>query len=308
MATKPRGLGRGLESLLDDSSLFAEYPENESGFTLIPIAKIEPRRDQPRVVFDSEPLEELALSIKEHGVLQPLTVRRLDGEIYQIVAGERRWRAARIAGLDEVPVRIVEADDLAATEIALVENLQRENLNPVEEARGYKVLYEVYGKTQEQIAVRMGKSRPVIANALRLLSLPDELLDMVKSGSLPAGSARALLGIKDTAKLISAAQEVSEKGLSTREAEKLARKISRESSEDANKQNLKNFHDREPRLNYMEEFEKTLSRSWGRKIRIIPGAKGKGRFEIEYYGEDDFEDVYAKLSAGGGGGNNAEHD
>jgi len=282
MATKPRGLGRGLESLLDDSSLFAEYPENESGFTLIPIAKIEPRRDQPRVVFDSEPLEELALSIKEHGVLQPLTVRRLDGEIYQIVAGERRWRAARIAGLDEVPVRIVEADDLAATEIALVENLQRENLNPLEEAAGFQRLMTDYDFTQEDVAESVGKSRSAVANILRLLTLSDDIKEELQKGTISTGHARALLSVaneKSRAKLLN---EIISTQMSVRDAEIAARKL--------NSSNAADTPERKPQKErlFLDDIAQRISENTGRKVKIS-GNGVKGKLSLEYYTQEDFE-------------------
>ena len=189
-------LGAGLEALFGD----LPFEENEpaSPRKTLPIAKIEPREAQPREVFDEERLEELAESIKEHGLLQPLTVRELDGGFYQIIAGERRWRAARMAGLSEIPVYIIEADDQKASILALVENLQREDLNPIEEAKGYRTLMSEYGMTQEQAAAAVGKSRPVIANAVRLLSLPDSVLDLISSGRLSMSQGRALLELKTT--------------------------------------------------------------------------------------------------------------
>ena len=223
---KTSRLGTGLSALFGEEE---NVLENETAQTL-PISRIEPRKDQPRREFDPAAIEELAASIREYGLIQPITVRPLDKGYYQIIAGERRWRASRAAGLKEVPVRILQADDKLAMEMALVENLQRENLNPMEEAAGYKKLMDDYGLTQEQVASRVQKSRPAVTNALRLLSLGETLQKKVSSGKLSAGHARALLPVKDEAQQLSLAQKVMALGLSVRQTEALCKKLSRRSA------------------------------------------------------------------------------
>jgi ParB family chromosome partitioning protein len=281
-----RGLGMGLGALFGDAAIDTA----SSDFVNLPISKVEPRKDQPRTVFDEDGLDELASSIREHGVLQPLTVRSVGGGYYQIIAGERRWRASRIAGLTEVPVRIIEADDRKATELAMVENLQREGLNPVEEAQGYKVLMGEYGMTQEEVARRVSKSRPVIANALRLLSLPDNLLKMLESGEISTGMARTLLSLETETDMQEAAKVIIENKLSVREAEKLVKKMTGEKTERVKKKNEAFV------VNYMEELEQRLTKTMGRRVKIIDG-KHKGRIEIEYYDHDDFEQLFQLISS-----------
>ncbi|MDR0839140.1 MAG: ParB/RepB/Spo0J family partition protein [Oscillospiraceae bacterium] len=271
-----KGLGTGLGALFGDA---ADAVPND--FEYIPITKIEPNRAQPRVAFEREPLEELASSIREHGVLSPLTVRPIGGGFYQIIAGERRWRAAREAGLTELPARVLDVDDRAAMELSLVENLQRENLNPVEEAMGYRALSDEFGLTQEEISLRMGKSRPVIANALRLLTLPEEIIELTRAGKLAVGSARALASIRDEDTMIEAAREIAKHGLSAREAERFARKL--------NKRPNAAKAEKVEKVNYLSEFETSLSQALGRRVRITGGARNNGRIEIEYYGDEDFE-------------------
>jgi ParB family chromosome partitioning protein len=281
-----RGLGMGLGALFGDAAI--DTAPND--FITLPISKVEPRKDQPRTVFDEDGLEELASSIREHGVLQPLTVRSIGGGYYQIIAGERRWRASRIAGLTEVPVRIIEADDRKATELAMVENLQREGLNPIEEAQGYRVLISEYGLTQEEVAQRVSKSRPVVANALRLLALPDNLIRMLENGELSAGMARTLLSLENESQMQFAAKTITENKLTVRDAEKLVKKISAEKSEKVKKKNDAYV------VNYMEELEQRLSKTLGRRVKIIDG-KHKGRIEIEYYSHDDFEQLFEQISS-----------
>lgn len=280
MATKDKksakGLGTGLGALFGDAA--GALPND---FEYLPIEKIEPRRDQPRTIFAQEPLEELAASIREHGVLSPLTVRPMGDGFYQIIAGERRWRASRLAGLAEVPARILSADDKTAMELALIENLQREDLNVIEEALGYQALATDYGYTQEQIAVRMGKSRPVVANALRLLALPEELVELLRDGELSAGSARALAAIGDREEMIAAAWKVVDEGLSTRDAERLALSYGGKTKKDGALARL-------PKVSYTADFEKSLSETLGRRVKIVGGTRKKGRIEIEYYGDEDF--------------------
>ena len=278
-----KGLGKGLGALLGESAM---QPSTQQSPLLLPLQKIEPNRLQPRKSFNEEELASLADSIRQHGVIQPLTVRLLDTGYYQIIAGERRWRAARMAGLREVPVVIIEADDKKAMELALIENLQRADLTPIEEARGYQQLIGEYGLTQEQVADRVSKSRPAVANAMRLLSLPDELLSMVESGKLTAGHARALLSIKDERQQLAVAQKVVNLQLSVRQTEAMCKKL------------LKAEHKPEPKpveVDYLAECEKTLTRCLGRGVKIVSG-KRKGKIELEYYGQEDLQRLYEALS------------
>ena len=272
-----KGLGKGLGALLGD---FSEEPSGKSAYQTLPIYKVEPNPDQPRRDFDEEELQALADSINEHGIIQPLTVRELPNGYYQIIAGERRWRAARLAGLPEVPVVIIEADDKKAMELALIENLQRQDLNPVEEALGYRTLMDDYGLTQEDAAKRVGKSRPAVANALRLLSLSSEVLEKVRSGALSAGHARAVLILKTDKKQLEAAQKIIALGLSVRQAELLCKNMSKESAPKKEEPALK--------VDYVAECEKQLSKHLGRGVKIINGKK-KGRFELEFYGQEDLQ-------------------
>ncbi len=278
-----KGLGKGLGALLGESAM---QPSTQQSPLLLPLQKIEPNRLQPRKSFNEEELAALADSIRQHGVIQPLTVRLLDTGYYQIIAGERRWRAARMAGLREVPVVIIEADDKKAMELALIENLQRADLTPIEEARGYQQLIGEYGLTQEQVADRVSKSRPAVANAMRLLSLPDELLSMVESGKLTAGHARALLSIKDERQQLAVAQKVVNLQLSVRQTEAMCKKL------------LKAEQKPEPKpveVDYLAECEKTLTRCLGRGVKIVSG-KRKGKIELEYYGQEDLQRLYEALS------------
>ena len=253
---------------------------NDSPYKLLPLHKVEPNPDQPRRDFDEEELEALADSITAHGVIQPLTVRELPTGYYQIIAGERRWRAARIAGLSEIPAVIIEADDKKTMELALIENLQRQDLNPVEEAMGYHTLMSEYGLTQEEVAAQVGKSRPAVANALRLLSLNPEVLLMVRKGSLSAGHARAVLSIKSEKLQIEAAKKIANLGLSVRQAELLCKNMAKEP-----------VHTQQPltlAVDYVAECEKALSKQLGRGVKIING-KRKGKFELEFYGQEDLQ-------------------
>ena len=271
-----KGLGRGLGALLGD---FAEETVESSPYQLLPIYKVEPNRSQPRQDFDEEELQALSESISIHGVIQPVTVRQLESGYYQIIAGERRWRAARMAELTEIPVVIVEADDKKAMELALIENLQRQDLNPVEEALGYHSLMEDYGLTQEEAAGRVGKSRPAVANALRLLGLPGDVLEMLRNGKLTAGHARAVLSLKTEKKQLEAAQKISALGLSVRQAELLCKNMGKEPAPEK-KVTLE--------VNYVAECEKSLSKHLGRGVKIVNG-KRKGRFELEFYGQEDLQ-------------------
>lgn len=275
MAT-PKGMGRGLGALMMD---VVEAPAENTPYRLLPIQKVENNQNQPRKDFDQEELQSLADSISIHGVLQPLTVRELPTGYFQIIAGERRWRAARIAGLDEIPVVVIEADDKKAMELALIENLQRQDLNPVEEALGYQSLINDFALTQEEAATRVGKSRPAVANALRLLSLAPAVLDRVRKGELSAGHARAILTIKDQKKQTEVAQKISALGLSVRQAELLCKNITREHVQ-------KEYVPLQ--VDYISECEKDLSKILGRGVKIVNG-KRKGRFELEFYGPEDLQ-------------------
>ena len=271
-----KGLGKGLGALIGDFD--TDYGE-KSPYQMLPLHKVEPNPGQPRQDFDEEELQALADSITEHGIVQPLTVRLLDSGYYQIIAGERRWRAARIAGLQEVPAVIIEADDKKAMELALIENLQRQDLNPVEEALGYQSLMNDYGLTQEDTAKRVGKSRPAVANALRLLGLCPEVLEKLRSGALTAGHARAVLTIKSEKKQQEAAQKIIALGLSVRQAELLCRNMTREPVK---------VETPTLAVDYVAECEKSLSKHLGRGVKIVNG-KRKGRFELEFYGQEDLQ-------------------
>ena len=277
-----KGLGRGLGALLGD---FSEETLEPSAYRELPIYKVEPNPDQPRRDFDEEELQALADSISVHGVIQPLTVRELPSGYYQIIAGERRWRAARQAGLSEVPVVVIEADDKKAMELALIENLQRQDLNPVEEALGYQSLIDEYGLTQEETAARVGKSRPAVANALRLLSLCDEVLELLKTGAITAGHARAILTLKSEKKQLEAAKKIMALSLSVRQAETLCKNMDKEPAPEKEV----TFE-----VNYVAECEKSLSKHLGRGVKIING-KRKGKFELEFYGEEDLQNLLDAL-------------
>jgi len=277
-----KGLGTGLEALFGSAAV--ETGKND--FEYLPISRVEPRRGQPRCTFDEEGLAELAGSIAEHGVIQPLTVRRLGRDGYQIIAGERRWRAARIAGLTEVPARIIEADDRKTMELALVENLQREGLNPVEEALGFRALMTEHGLTQEEVASAVGKSRPSVANALRLLSLPEKSLKLLENGELAPGSARALLALEYAAEIDAAAAEVCAQGMSVRDTEAYVKRLIAARSRTPRKK---------PGIDYAAAAARELSEKLGRKVKISDG-KRRGKIELEYYGADDRERLLSALA------------
>ena len=282
-APKKTGLGKGLGALLGESEL--GYAAQGEAVTRLPLQKVEPNPGQPRQDFDPEALQLLADSIATHGVLQPLTVRAVGDGYYQIIAGERRWRAARLAGLTEVPVNVVEADDRTVMEMALIENLQREDLNPIEEAQGFRTLMEDYGLTQEQAAARVGKSRPAVANALRLLALDERLTEQVRSGALSPGHARALLSLKDETLRRQAAQRVLALQLSVRQTETLCRTMEKKQSAPAPAPLT---------VDYVGDCERQLSRRLGRRVKIVSG-KRKGHFELEFYGQDDLNRLLAAL-------------
>lgn len=277
-----KGLGKGLGALLGD---FSEEPLEKSAYQQLPIYKVEPNPDQPRQDFDEEELQALADSIAVHGIIQPLTVREMPNGYYQIIAGERRWRAARMANLSDVPAVIIEADDKKAMELALIENLQRQDLNPLEEALGYQTLMNEYGLTQEEAAGRVGKSRPAVANALRLLGLCPEAQERVRKGELSAGHARAILQLKSEKKQQEAAQKIVALGLSVRQAELLCKNMSKEPVP----QKKEVFA-----VDYVAECEKSLSKHLGRGVKIVNG-KRKGRFELEFYGQEDLQNLLDAL-------------
>ena len=284
---KKGGLGTGLSALFGDDYAAPAQNTEEKAESTLPISKVEPREDQPRCRFDEAALDELTDSIRQYGLIQPITVRALDSGYYQIIAGERRWRAARAAGLTEVPVRIIEADDRRAMELALVENLQREDLNPIEEARGYRTLMEDYGLTQEETSVSVGKSRPAVANALRLLSLSEPVLQMVEEGTLSAGHARALLPVRDAAAQKALADTVIARHLSVRQTELLAARVAKEPKKQTPVPAVLT-------VDYAKEVERELENALGRKVKLVDGKK-KGKIEIEFYGADDREKLIENL-------------
>lgn len=281
MASK-KGLGKGLGALLED---FGTEAVETSAYRTLPIYKVEPNPNQPRQDFDPEELEALADSIRTHGIIQPLTVREMPNGYYQIIAGERRWRAARLAEVSEVPAVVMEADDKKVMELALIENLQRQDLNPVEEAMGYHALMEEYGLTQEEAAKRVGKSRPAVANSLRLLGLCAPVLELVRKGELTAGHARAVLTLKTEKLQMEAAKKIISLSLSVRQAETLCKNMAKEPAPK-----------KEPdfAVDYVAECEKTLSKALGRGVKIVNG-KRKGRFELEFYGEEDLQNLLDAL-------------
>ncbi len=283
MAGTNRGLGKGLGALLGDAAL----QTNSASTLYLPISQVESYANQPRKYFDEAALNELADSIREHGILQPLTVRRLSSGYYQIVAGERRWRAARLAGLAEVPVIVIEADDRKMAELALIENLQREDLNPIEEAEGYRNLMDSFSMTQEEAAERVGKSRSAVANALRLLHLDEEVRKLLEQGRLSGGHARALLPLSAPVQR-KAAQAVIDDDLSVRQTEALVKRLTAAPKE----KKIANLD----AINYAKIAAGELSDKLGRSCRIIPGRK-KGRIELDYYGVDDLNDLLDALAA-----------
>lgn len=279
---KPSGLGRGLGALLGDDVMKTE----SSGSLSLPISQVETCSSQPRKRFDDESLQELADSISQHGIIQPLTVRKLSSGYYQIIAGERRWRAARLAGLQEVPVIVIEADDRKAAELAMIENLQREDLNPMEEAAGFQSLIESYHMTQEEAAQRVGKSRSAVTNALRLLGLTSSVRKLVEEGKLSAGHARALVPLSPSLQE-SAANAIVSGGLSVRQTEALVKRLSAEKIEAQVKD--------PDEVDYLAEAQNELKARLCRGVKIVPGRK-KGRIELEYYGVDDLNDLLDALA------------
>ena len=288
MAKKNSGLGRGLDAIFLDNSLAEENVGGEERISKLKISLIDPKRDQPRKHFDKEALEQLAESIKEHGLLQPILVREYGDGRYQIIAGERRFRACKLAGLTEIPAIVVERDDKSAAQIALIENIQREDLNPLEEAQAYRALATDYGMTQEEISEKVGKSRSAIANAMRLLDLPDEVLALVATKELSAGHARALLGVKNRDAMILLAQKAVEEELSVREIEQLVKL--------ANKPHKPEVEEEEiiPIVDYIRELELRVQSHLGRRVKI----DGKGRkkaITLYYEDNEDLDEILALL-------------
>lgn len=283
--SRKKGLGRGLDAIFIDN----EGAQNEEkNIATLAISSIEPKSDQPRKAFEGEALSQLAESIQQHGVLQPILVREVGGR-YSIIAGERRWRASKLAGLSEIPAIVVEADDFEAAQLALIENIQREDLTPYEEAMAYQMLIRDFGLTQEELSVRVGKSRSAVANMLRLLDLPDEILEFVKNGSLSAGHARALLGLKDRSEMETLAIRVIKRNLSVRETEAAVKAYNRGAQTKPNAENDK--------FGYIEDLERRASGLTGRRIRISDGAKKA--LHIEFTDNSDLEELLVKLCGNG---------
>ena len=281
-----KGLGKGLGALFNDAPVLEEPSVSSAAPQTLPCHKLEPHRDQPRKDFDEEKLQELADSIRLHGLIEPIVVRPLDSGYYQIIAGERRWRAARMAELREVPVRILEVDDRTAAQMALIENLQREDLNPIEEAGGFQSLMETYGMTQNEAAESVGKSRPAVANALRLLKLPASIRSLISAGELSAGHARALIPLEDEEKQRTAAGKIIAEQLSVRQTEALVKRLLKPEKAPEPKDPLA--------VDYLDVCQKELTKVLGRKVTIHAGRQ-KGRFELEYYGDEDMQALIEAL-------------
>lgn len=292
MTVTKKGLGKGLDALFSDNAVqLAAEEEKVSGAAMVRIGQIEPNPAQPRRTFDEQKLEELTASITEHGVIQPLLVRRIADDRYQIVAGERRWRAARRAKLAEVPVIVAEYTDRQVAEIALVENLQREDLNPVEQAKGFQALMEEYELTQEEVSQRVGCSRPAVANALRLLTLPEPVQDLLAQGELSAGHARALVVLGDQA--VDLAQRIVREGLSVRHTESLAKKAQHQKEKPTKQEEIASQTDT---VDYYAVLARELGEKLGRKVSVLPKGK-KGKLELDYYSAEDLETLVSELSS-----------
>ncbi len=291
MARKQGGLGRNFYEILDDNMLETK----KDSITKLRVADIEPRRDQPRKDFDMEPLQALADSVAEYGVLVPLIVREnaIAHDTYEIIAGERRWRAAKMAGLTEVPVVIMDSDDMKTSEIALIENVQRQDLNPVEEAFAYQALIDRYGCTQDEVAKKVGKNRSTITNMLRLLDLPEEALELLKKGDISGGHARALLGLEDDAQIIDLAHKIAEKDYSVRETERIVRLFKARAESDAEADEEIDDSDAQRKV-YMKDLERRVMHTLGRKVRIARVAKKK-IVELSYEDDQDLEEIIKKL-------------
>lgn len=283
-----KGLGRGLDSIFADN--YIEVAAKEEGIQTLRISQIEPKADQPRKHFDEEALLELSDSIKAHGLLQPIIVRESSAGYYQIIAGERRWRATKLAGLTEIPAIVMQADALEAAEIAIIENIQREDLNVYEEASAYRALMDQYSLTQEEVAEKVGKSRSAVANTMRLLELPDDVLEMLKTGDISAGHARALLGLKNKDVIVDTAEQILVRSLSVRDTELLVKKLNKEFE----KGEVVEEESDEIEVDYIKDLEKKAMHLTGKRVKI----KNKGKVstvEIDFYGNDDLEDILVKL-------------
>ncbi|MDO4173903.1 MAG: ParB/RepB/Spo0J family partition protein [Eubacteriales bacterium] len=292
-----KSLGRGLSALFGEENLDPAVPATsaepvrpKNGFRNIPLRRIEPNRAQPRRAFDETALQELENSIRVHGVLAPITVRQGDNGYYQIVAGERRWRAARRAGLDTIPAMVIDADDQTMMELALIENLQREDLNPMEEAEGYRALIDQFGMKQETVAERVGRSRSAVANSLRLLALDEDIRSMVAEGKLSSGHARAVLAVQDVDKRMIAAKSMIEAGMSVRQAEAYVKRLN-QPKETPEPEQKKAFAP-----DYYAEFQRKLEGSLGRRVHI-DHKKNKGKIVLEYYGDEDLERLANALAS-----------
>ena len=301
MAKKLSGFGKGG---LD--SIFAEnYIENVAasatvdGPQTLRVSEIEPKPDQPRKYFDEEALQQLADSIGKHGLLQPIIVRESAGGFYQIIAGERRWRASKIAGLLEVPVIIMEADALKAAEIAIIENIQREDLNPYEEATAYKALMTQYDLTQEQVAEKVGKSRSAVANTMRLLDLPDEVLEMLKTGDISSGHARALLGLKDKDSIVDIAKKILTHSLNVRDTESLVKKLNKVYEDNLKKEKQTSSAETDIIVNYAKDLENRAMSLIGKRVKIIDSGKHNKFLQIEYIDNEDLEELLVKICGNG---------
>ena len=289
-----KGLGRGLDSIFADNYIDVAASSKEDGIQTLRISQIEPKADQPRKHFDEEALLELSDSIKRHGLLQPIIVRESENAqgYYQIIAGERRWRASKLAGLSEIPAIVMQADELEAAEIAIIENIQRQDLNPYEEAAAYKALIDQYGLTQEEVSEKVGKSRSAVANAMRLLDLPDDVIEMLKTGDISAGHARALLGLKNKDSIVDTAEQILVRSLSVRDTEALVKKLNKEYEKGLLPAEEKNEDEIE--VDYIKDLEKKAMYLTGKRVKI----KQKGKVstvEIDFYGNDDLEDILIKL-------------
>lgn len=284
---KQKGLGRGLDALFLDNE-----EEKKENITTLRIGEIEPDKNQPRTLFSREPLEELASSVAAHGVIQPIAVRKSENGYYKIIAGERRWRAAKMAGLSEVPVVVIEADDRKAAEISLIENLQREDLNAVEKAEAYKALIEQYDLSQDELAAKIGKNRATVANTMRILALPKKVLDLIKNGKLSQGHANALLMLDDKSKSVEIAGKIIENELSVRRTEDLVRLVNKQAQEKKPEEKKKPFVD------YVAALEKRVSSNLGKRFKIVQTGKKK-KIELEYTDDRDLENIITRLCGKG---------
>jgi len=285
---KKQGLGRGLKNIFEENLA----DEHSTGTVNLRISDVEPRKDQPRKIFTEEALADLADSISLHGVLQPIIVREAELGMYEIIAGERRWRAAKRAGLSEIPAMVIEADKLKAAEVALIENIQRENLNPFEEAAAYAELIKTHGLSHEELATKLGKSRSAVSNTMRLLDIPKEIMEFILNGQLSAGHGRALLGVKDRDSMIALANKVIKRKLSVRDTEDAVKRENKLRAKTDSKENTDLVQ-----VNYAEELEKKVLAITGRKVKILAG-KSRKVVQIEYADNEDLEEVIAKLCDG----------